>query len=131
MLDINPSDAVPIWKQIEQEVRRLVALGHLPAGTAVPSVRELSRDLRVNPATVTKAYQHLCDEGLLTVRRGEGTFVNGELPGLDRTRRKEELRAAATRYASLAATIGATADEAKRIIESEIERVMKHDGRKS
>ncbi len=44
----------------------------------MPSVRELARALRVNPATVSKAYRRLTEAGLLTVRRGEGTFV-GEL----------------------------------------------------
>lgn len=131
MLNINPRDALPIWKQIEQEIRRLVAIGRLKEGTAVPSVRELSRDLRVNPATVQKAYQRLCDEGLLAVRRGEGTFVESESQGLDEKHRREELRDAAIRYASLAATIGASSAEAERIVSREIKRVMDGDsGRK-
>ncbi|HEY0787917.1 MAG TPA: GntR family transcriptional regulator, partial [Thermoanaerobaculia bacterium] len=74
MLQINPTDSVPIWKQIEEEVRRLVALGAFKPGTAVPSVRELAQRLRINPATVAKAYQRLTDAGVLAVRRGEGTF---------------------------------------------------------
>ena len=74
-IDVDPADAVPIWRQIEDGVRRLVACGGMRPGEAVPSVRDLARDLRVNPATVAKAYQRLTDEGLLEVRRGEGTFV--------------------------------------------------------
>lgn len=130
MITINPRDAVPIWKQIEQEIRRLVAIGRLTPGEAVPSVREVSKDLRVNPATVQKAYQRLCDEGLLAVRRGEGTFVEGEPRRLDGEHRREELREAAVRYASLAATIGATKAEADRIVLREIERVMDGDSRR-
>lgn len=131
MININPRDAVPIWKQIEQEIRRLVALGRLSPGEAVPSVREVSKELRVNPATVQKAYQRLCDEGLLAVRRGEGTFVEegGHKVGVEQ--RREELRDAAVRYASLAATIGATAAEAQRIVTKEIERVMNGDSRRA
>lgn len=129
MLTINPRDAVPIWKQIEQEIRRLVAIGRLTPGEAVPSVREVSKDLRVNPATVQKAYQRLCDEGLLAVRRGEGTFVQGQAAKLDGEHRREELREAAVRYASLAATIGATTVEAQRIVQKEIERVMDGDSK--
>lgn len=120
---------MPIWKQIEQEIRRLVAIGRLTPGEAVPSVREVSKDLRVNPATVQKAYQRLCDEGLLAVRRGEGTFVQGQSVKLDGEHRREELREAAMRYASLAATIGATATEAQRIVQKEIERVMDGDSK--
>ncbi|MGH9456748.1 MAG: GntR family transcriptional regulator [Thermoanaerobaculia bacterium] len=112
MLAINPTDAVPIWKQIEDEIRRLVATGSLPTGDPVPSVRDLARDLRVNPATVAKAYQRLTDEGLLTVRRGQGTFVAEAPAAVPRTERREALAAAAMRYASLASTIGASPKEA-------------------
>lgn len=127
MFTINPRDAVPIWKQIEQEMRRLLAIGRLSPGEAVPSVREVSKELRVNPATVQKAYQRLCEEGLLTVRRGEGTFVEEHPVGLDSAHRREELHEAAVRYASLAATIGATPAEAQGIVTKEILRVMKGD----
>ena len=58
-LRIDPRDAVPIWKQIEDSLRRMVAAGALAPGAAVPSVRDLARDLGVNPATVSKAYQGL------------------------------------------------------------------------
>jgi GntR family transcriptional regulator len=69
-LRVDPRDAVPIWRQIEDGVRRLVAAGALSPGATVPSVRDLARDLRVNPATVSKAYQRLTDAGVLEVRRG-------------------------------------------------------------
>ncbi len=111
-LRIDPRDAVPIWKQIEDSVRRMVAAGTLAAGAAVPSVRDLARDLGVNPATVSKAYQGLCDAGVLEVRRGAGTFVSGAPPVRLRSERTRELKEAAGRYVSVAATIGADVDEA-------------------
>ena len=82
MLKIDPKDAVPIWRQIEDGVRRLVASGALSPGAAIPSVRDLAKELRVNPATVSKAYQRLSDANVLTVRRGEGTFVADDPPSL-------------------------------------------------
>ena len=111
-LRIDPGDAAPIWSQIEEGVRRLVASGALPAGAPAPSVRELARELRVNPATVSKAYQRLCDAGVLTVRRGEGTFVAETAPRMDAAERRGLLRTGALRYASLARTAGAVRDEA-------------------
>ena len=109
---MDPTAATPIWSQIEEGVRRLVASGALAASGPVPSVRDLARELRVNPATVAKAYQRLTDAGLLTVRRGEGTFVAAAPPVLPRAERTRELRDGATRYASLAVTMGSTSDEA-------------------
>ena len=78
MLRIDPSDAIPIWKQIEEGVQHLVATGTLGPDDAVASVRELARELRVNPLTVSKAFQFLIDAGLVESRRGMGNFV---LPG--------------------------------------------------
>jgi len=105
---IDPADAAPIWRQIEEGVRRLMASSALRPGEAVPSVRELARDLRVNPATVAKAYQHLTDAGVLTVRRGEGTFVADAPPPIPDAERRRMLRDGATRFVVLAVTIGAT-----------------------
>lgn len=110
-LRIDPKDAVPIWKQIEDSVRRLVATGALAPGAALPSVRDLARDLAVNPATVSKAYQGLCDAGILEVRRGAGTFVSGSPPARGRGERSRELKEAASRYVTVAATIGADLEE--------------------
>ena len=106
MLRVNPSDAVPIWKQIEEGVRRLVATGALAGGAPVPSVREMAKDLRVNPATVAKAYQKLSDVGILKVKRGEGTFVEENPPALGKGEAKKLLETGAERYASLAITLG-------------------------
>jgi len=111
-LRIDPRDAAPIWRQIEEGVRRLVASCALRPGAAAPSVRELARELRVNPATVSKAYQRLCEAGVLAVRRGEGTFVTDSPPRMDAAERRGLLRSGALRYASLARTSGAARDEA-------------------
>ena len=111
-LSVDPSDAVPLWKQIEENVRRLVASGALKPGVAVPSVRDLARELSINPATVAKGYQRLVDARILAVKRGEGTFVADKPPLPARGERDRELDAGATRYASLALTLGASGDEA-------------------
>jgi GntR family transcriptional regulator len=111
-LKVNTSDAVPIWRQIEEGVRRLVASGTLDPGDPVLSVRELARELRVNPATVAKAYQRLTDAGLLRVRRGEGTFVAERSPEEMSRERYQLLSHEADRYVTVARTIRATRQEA-------------------
>jgi GntR family transcriptional regulator len=116
-LRIDPRDARPIWRQIEEGVQHLVARGALASGAAVPSVRDLARDLQVNPATVFKAYQRLTDAGVLTVRRGEGTFVAAAPPPMSDTGRSERLREEAVRYASVAVTLGASREEAVTVLE--------------
>ncbi len=112
MLQVDPSDAIPIWRQIEEGIQRLVASGALAAGAVIPSVRDLAKELRVNPATVAKAYQRLVDAKVLAVKRGEGTYVAETPPMMGRNERRRLLREAAMRYAIVAATIGASSTEA-------------------
>ena len=112
LLDIDPSAAAPIWRQIEDGMRRLVASGALPVGTAVPSVRELARELRVNPATVSKAYQRLTADGALEVRRGEGTFVAERPAGAQAAERGRILEAGAIRFVEAARSMGVTQEDA-------------------
>ncbi|MBZ0114400.1 MAG: GntR family transcriptional regulator [Thermoanaerobaculia bacterium] len=112
MIHINPSNAQPIWSQIEEGVRQLVARGVLLPASSVPSVRELAKELRVNPATISKAYRRLTDEGILEVRRGEGTFVSTSPPSLSNDDRQKRLTHAASNYAAVAITLGAAASEA-------------------
>jgi len=115
-LDIDPSAAAPIWRQIEDGMRRLVASGRLPGEAVVPSVRELAKALRVNPATVSKAYRRLTDAGLLSVRRGEGTFV-ADLSTVDRdAERHRLLRDGAAVFVRVATSVGASRDEALRSV---------------
>lgn len=131
MFAINPADPAPIWKQIEDGVRRLIALGALKPGAAVPSVRDLARDLRVNPNTVARAYQKLTDVGVLSVRRGEGTYVADTPAQPRKSERSEMLREAANRYAGTAVTAGASLDEAIEELEGSFERLVREHRRRA
>ncbi len=111
-VSVDPSDPVPIWKQIEDGVRRLAVSGSSPAGSAVPSVRELARELRVNPATVAKAYNRLAEAGVLIVRRGEGTFFAERAEDDIRLDRRRILSEGAKRFAELAVMVHAGRAEA-------------------
>ena len=90
MLEINTRSSVPIYEQIVAQVREAVASGSLEPGTPLPTIRQLARDLALNPATVAKAYQLLEKDGVLEASGRRGTFVRGDArPRLDETLRKE------------------------------------------
>ncbi len=112
ILQVDPAEAAPLWRQIEDGVRRLVATGGLAAGAPMPSVRELARELGVNPNTVVRAYQHLVEAGILTVRRGDGTYVAETPPGFSPAERLGLLREGALRFATTALSVGADLPEA-------------------
>jgi len=113
---VNPALPVPIWSQIEDGVRQLVAAGALPPGAAMPSVRDLARAERINPNTAAKAYQRLVEAGVLETRRGEGTFVAERPPAMPAAERQRTLREGALRYASLAVNLGASRTEAASVL---------------
>jgi GntR family transcriptional regulator len=76
MIDsINPKSAVPIYRQIIDQIRRSVAAGLLAPGDQLPSVRDLAARLLVNPNTVARVYRDLERDGLLETRRGQGTYI--------------------------------------------------------
>jgi GntR family transcriptional regulator len=91
-------------------------------------VRELARALRINPATVSKAYRRLTDAGLLTVRRGEGTFV-AELPAGDRKEERQRLLAdGAAAFSGVARAVGAGRREALRAVEKAWDEIDSEGG---
>jgi GntR family transcriptional regulator len=118
--DIDPRSPNPLWGQIAARVRVAVAAGELLPGEALPSVRELSKRLRVNPATVAQAYKELAHEGFVETRHGAGTFVR-EIAG---HRRSEELRLRAVelvrRLLEDGARLGISAAELAKAFQEEV-----------
>ncbi|MES2793533.1 MAG: GntR family transcriptional regulator [Planctomycetota bacterium] len=89
--EINTSAREPIYRQLASQIREGIARGQLAAGNRLPSVRELSKTLVVNPNTIARAYTDLEHEGVLHTRPGLGVFVAA--PGSDLTKpvRKKRL----------------------------------------
>lgn len=72
---IVPQSPAPIFAQIVEQVRQATAQGTLRPGEQIPTVRELAKELLVNPNTIARAYQDLERAGLVVTRRGAGTFA--------------------------------------------------------
>jgi len=75
-LHISTKDGVPIYLQIVNQVKYLVAAGRLAPGEEVPPIRALAEQLVVNPNTVAKAYHELEREGVVTKKHGSGTYIS-------------------------------------------------------
>lgn len=73
---IDSGSGVPPYLQLVHQVRQAVLLGFLKPGDRLPLIREVSEAVAINPNTVAKAYRQLEQEGLVTGRPGQGTFVN-------------------------------------------------------
>jgi GntR family transcriptional regulator len=75
-MDREWNDREPIYRQIRDRVVAMILDGVLKEGDALPSVRTVAAEYRVNPLTVLKAYQELADGGVVETRRGLGMFIN-------------------------------------------------------
>ena len=73
---LNVTDGVPIYRQIVNQVKYLVASGLLLPGEELPPIRTLALQLKVTPNTIVKAYDELEGSGIVHKRRGSGTFVS-------------------------------------------------------
>src|SRR5689334_2006475 len=106
--EIHPSSGVPIFRQIMDQVRALVASRQLKPGDMIPSIRQLSGDLEVNMMTVSKAYARLEAEGLLERVRGTGMRVSAEIPSSSLSERQRELEPLAEALVSRAQQLALT-----------------------
>jgi GntR family transcriptional regulator len=121
-IQIVPNSSIPIFRQIADQVRRLVATGKLQKGDPVPSVRQLAKDLVINPNTVAKAYAELTRDGVLEGQQGRGLFVANRKSVYTKAERLRRLDEAIQRLIGEGLTLDFAAEDI-------IERVTSHLGK--
>jgi len=126
---IEPSGDVPIYEQIARQVKLAVADGVLVGGQMVPSVRQLSKDLAINPNTIARAYQELQSDRVLEPLRGRGMIVRRDAVARC-TKARDSLVADGVRRAlSDALSGGMTPDQLRTLFESELSEQAKSNGK--
>jgi GntR family transcriptional regulator len=120
---IDPRSHVPIYLQIAEEVRSAVAAGLYRPGDALPSLRALAIDVKVNPNTVQRAYDELEREGLVYSQRGKGLFVAEQGTASAQTRTHEAVRRALEEGIRAAGAAGMNVPQVRVLFESAIERM--------
>jgi len=76
LMELQPEDARPVYRQIVDEIQRCVAVGVMRSDEALPAARALAAELKVNINTVQHAYRTLAREGTVYMKRGMGTFIS-------------------------------------------------------
>jgi GntR family transcriptional regulator len=114
---LDPKSGVPIYRQIQDQIRYGITSGRLRPGEQLPTVRSLAVDLRVHPNTVIKAYTELERQGVLSTEQGTGTFI-APLPAVALTPEDQQakLRALCAEFLSQVARYGFSPDEVLRAI---------------
>jgi GntR family transcriptional regulator len=120
---LDSKSGVPIYRQIQDQIRYGVASGFLAVGEQLPTVRALAVELSVNPNTVIKAYSELEREGLLTTEQGSGTFVAAQAPAqLPRAERQAKLNSLCGEFLAQAARYGFSPRDVLQAIQAMAER---------
>ena len=101
---IESDSKVPIYIQLEDQIRSMIAAGQLQPGDQLPTIRELAANLRVNYNTIARVYLDLDRDGIISTQRGRGTFVAG-VP--------DEEQIAQQRQEKLGAIVRSALDEAR------------------
>ena len=118
---INQYSAVSVYMQIENQVQFAIASGKLQAGDSLPSVREMSKMLAINPNTVTKAYRDLELLNLVQPRRGVGVTVCEKAPRLCRDKANAIVRDHLKEAVAESIACGLNGSEIRRIVSEAIE----------
>jgi GntR family transcriptional regulator len=111
----------PIYRQIVDQVRLAAATGDVPAGHAMPSVRSLAEQLRINFNTVAKAYAELVRDGVLESLPSKGFFVAEKRQVYSKPERLRRLRQAVNAFIHEAVFLDFTADEIREAVEEKLE----------
>ena len=116
-IEIDFRSDEPIYIQIVEQIRRLVATGELKQGDQLPTVRQLASDLRVNFNTVARAYRLLDEAGLISTQQGRGTYIWEQPTPETRERlRNQQLDALTQRYLSEVTRLGFTSEQVSQAI---------------
>ena len=115
---IETSSREPIYRQLAMQVREAVAQGRLKAGAKLPSVRELSRTLVVNPNTIARAYTELERDGVLHTRQGLGVFVAEPTSDLTKSAKRKRVSELIDTLLTEAVYLGYSREELTKDVES-------------
>ena len=129
-LRIEPTSRQAIYRQLSDQIREAIATGRLAADEKLPSVRELSRALVVNPNTIARVYTELEREGVLCTRPGLGVFVARPRQELTKKARQDRLVRSVDSLLTEAVHLGFAADEVTALIAERMTRFRWDRGEK-
>lgn len=123
-ITISLGDPRPLYLQVIEQVKRRVAVGDLPPGTELPSIRELAAGLKISVITIKRAYLELERDGVIATRQGKGSVV-ADRPGLQASIQEGELRDHLKQAVSLGLLLGKSKTEMQRRIAEVYEQSQK------
>jgi GntR family transcriptional regulator len=122
-ITITTGSSVPIYRQIEDQVRLAVTGGAAIAGDRLPSVRALAERLLINPNTVARAYNNLVRDGLLRSEKGRGLFISEKRSVFKKSERQHRLKPVLDTFVHQALALDFSPDEIREAVEKKLTRL--------
>jgi GntR family transcriptional regulator len=127
-LEIDMQSDVPIYIQIANQIRHMIATDDLKPGDQLPTVRQVAADLRVNFNTVARAYRRLDEAGIISTQLGRGTFILApETVEQSEALRHKDLTSLTLQYLHGVQALGFTGEEVRPVLEDYFEEWEKED----
>ena len=121
MIQVDVRSRVPIYEQIVNSFKEMTVSGVLLPDEKIPSVGELAKEMTINPNTIQKAYQELERQGIIYMKRGQGTFINPNIKAKNREEKMEQLKEEIKKIIVESMYLGITKDEFIDIISTSYE----------
>lgn len=125
LIQVNFNSGEPVTRQVVAQIKWMVASGQLQPGEKLPSVRDLSKQLKVNPTTVTRIYGELSAESVIVLRQGQGAFVSTQSTTTNRAEARKQVRELIRRMLSEAVRLGMNEEAIQKLIATEIKKISK------
>lgn len=122
MIQVDVRSRVPIYEQIINSIKQMSISGVLLPDEKLPSVRELAKDMTINPNTIQKAYQELERQGIIYIKRGQGTFINPDIKAKNKEEKMANLKETINTIVVESIYLGISKEELIEIIKSIYEK---------
>jgi GntR family transcriptional regulator len=122
---VHPASGIPLYLQIESQVKQAIAAQAVRQDDPLPPVRKLAAELRINPNTVARAYQNLERDGVIRTVQGGGCYVNGHAPRLLKPEKIRRLKPLATQLAVEATQLMLSREDTLRLLEESLNELEK------
>lgn len=123
LINVDFNSGEPVTRQVVAKIKWMVASGRLSVGDKLPSVRELAKQLKVNPTTVSRIYSELSAEDVIVLRQGQGAFVSSRPSMITRTQAKKQVRELVRRMLAEGVRLGLSHDDIRQLIGTEFDNL--------
>jgi len=123
LIQVDYNSGEPISHQVVSQIKWLVVSGKLQPGEKLPSIRELAKELRINPTTVTRIYNELSSDGVITLRQGQGAFVSTQSVPLPKAEIRRRVGRLAQSMLVEGLRLGLKRPEIDKVIDDEFRRI--------